>query len=173
MNRCLAIARAGQVDLIVGLGGESAMDTAKGCNFLITNGGRVQDYAGPAVVRFNARDPENRLAYAELASMPEIACVSEGLDQAVDALCARLEALLNGAGIARSLGSLGADPKWIPTLAEEAARQWTAAFNPRPVAADEFAALYEETFEARGDGESHGYSRRAGGIQREPVGAPT
>ncbi len=319
VNRCLAIARAGQVDLIVGLGGGSAMDTAKGCNFLITNGGQVQDYAGvgkatkpmlpfiavpttagtgsecqssaliaderthqkmacldskaaarvalldpaltisqpvavtahtgidalahsvetavtrkrnplsrvfsheafrllvpalprvldhpgdleargqmllgaayaglaiensmlgaahaaanpltahfnivhgeavgvmlPAVVRFNARDPENRLAYAELASMPEIACVSEGLDQAVDALCARLEALLNGAGIARSLGSLGADPKWIPTLAEEAARQWTAAFNPRPVAADEFAALYEETFEARGDGDGNG-----------------
>src|SRR6185295_12632921 len=32
--------------LIVGLGGGSSMDTAKGCNFLLTNGGRMQDYCG-------------------------------------------------------------------------------------------------------------------------------
>ena len=33
-------------DTIVGLGGGSSMDTAKGCNFLLTNGGRMQDYWG-------------------------------------------------------------------------------------------------------------------------------
>src|SRR5690349_17013083 len=44
VDRCLAIARAGAVDLLVALGGGSAMDTAKGCNFLLTNGGRMQDY---------------------------------------------------------------------------------------------------------------------------------
>jgi alcohol dehydrogenase len=33
-------------DLIVGLGGGSSMDTAKGINFLLTNGGRMQDYWG-------------------------------------------------------------------------------------------------------------------------------
>jgi alcohol dehydrogenase len=112
----------------------------------------------PAVVRFNAHDPENRLAYAELASTPEIACVSEGLDQAVDALCARLETLLNQAGIARSLDTLGADRNLIPTLAEEAARQWTATFNPRPVTAAEFVALYQRAFEARGDGDGEANS---------------
>ena len=34
------------VDSIVGLGGGSSMDCAKGINFLLTNGGRMQDYRG-------------------------------------------------------------------------------------------------------------------------------
>jgi alcohol dehydrogenase len=33
-------------DVIVGLGGGSSLDTAKGINFLLTNGGRMQDYWG-------------------------------------------------------------------------------------------------------------------------------
>lgn len=43
---CLALARDFQPDLLMGLGGGSSMDTAKGCNFLLTNGGRMQDYRG-------------------------------------------------------------------------------------------------------------------------------
>jgi alcohol dehydrogenase len=39
-------ARDFKPDLIVGLGGGSAMDCAKGINFLYSNGGRVQDYWG-------------------------------------------------------------------------------------------------------------------------------
>ncbi len=35
-----------KVDSIIGLGGGSSMDCAKGINFLLTNGGRVQDYWG-------------------------------------------------------------------------------------------------------------------------------
>jgi len=42
----LATARDYQPDLIVGLGGGSSMDCAKGINFLYTNGGRMQDYWG-------------------------------------------------------------------------------------------------------------------------------
>ncbi len=34
------------VDLIVGIGGGSAMDCAKGVNFLLTNGGEMEDYWG-------------------------------------------------------------------------------------------------------------------------------
>ena len=39
-------ARPFNPDLIVGLGGGSAMDCAKGINFILTNGGRLQDYWG-------------------------------------------------------------------------------------------------------------------------------
>jgi len=40
------IAREHEVDLIVGFGGGSAMDCAKGINFLLTNGGKMEDYWG-------------------------------------------------------------------------------------------------------------------------------
>lgn len=36
----------GPIDLIVALGGGSAMDCAKGINFLLTNSGHIQDYRG-------------------------------------------------------------------------------------------------------------------------------
>jgi alcohol dehydrogenase len=35
-----------KIDAIIGLGGGSSLDCAKGINFLLTNGGRMQDYAG-------------------------------------------------------------------------------------------------------------------------------
>lgn len=46
VDRCLAVAREARIDLLIGLGGGSAMDCAKGCNFLLTNGGKMEDYWG-------------------------------------------------------------------------------------------------------------------------------
>ncbi len=46
VDECLQTAREAGVDFIVGLGGGSSMDTAKGCNFLLTNGGQMSDYRG-------------------------------------------------------------------------------------------------------------------------------
>lgn len=46
VDRCLAVAREAGIDLLIGLGGGSAMDCAKGCNFLLTNGGKMEDYWG-------------------------------------------------------------------------------------------------------------------------------
>ncbi|MDE2999737.1 MAG: iron-containing alcohol dehydrogenase [Gemmatimonadota bacterium] len=41
-----AASARGGTGLIVGLGGGSAMDCAKGINFILTNGGRMEDYRG-------------------------------------------------------------------------------------------------------------------------------
>jgi len=314
VTQCLEVARAAAIDLFVGLGGGSSMDTAKGCNFLLTNGGRIQDYWGvgkaknpmlpliaipttagtgsecqsaaliadeqthqkmacldpkaaarvalldpeltlsqpprvtactgidalahavetavtrkrnplslmysheafklsvtslervlshpldleargrmllgaafagiaiensmlgaahsaanpltahfnlihgqavgmvlPAVVRFNSADPGALRAYAELSSAPELACVSDGLESARDALVDRLEELLDLAGFPRSLADCGVPRSSIPELAREAVQQWTAAFNPRRLGVEDFVQLYEAAMEPRGE----------------------
>ena len=46
VERCVETARAAEVDLIIGLGGGSSLDTAKGCNFILSNGGKIEDYKG-------------------------------------------------------------------------------------------------------------------------------
>jgi len=51
VEQCAALARAERVDLFVGLGGGSAMDTAKGANFILTNGGQMADYKGVGLAK--------------------------------------------------------------------------------------------------------------------------
>ncbi|HEX8149498.1 MAG TPA: iron-containing alcohol dehydrogenase [Pyrinomonadaceae bacterium] len=46
VERGRAFAAPHGVDSVVALGGGSSLDCAKGVNFLLTNGGRMQDYAG-------------------------------------------------------------------------------------------------------------------------------
>ena len=59
-------------------------------------------------------------------------------------LIARVEEVVAHAGLRAPLSSFGVTRETIPALAEEAARQWTATFNPRAIAAEDFARLYEE-----------------------------
>jgi alcohol dehydrogenase len=315
VDDCLAVARAASIDTIIGLGGGSSMDTAKGCNFLLTNGGRMQDYWGvgkatrpmlpliaipttagtgsecqsaalivdeathqkmacldpkaaariaildpgltvsqppgvtactgidaiahavetavskkrnavsamlsreafklcatsfpevllnpndldargrmllgaalsglaiensmlgaahsaanpltahygivhgqavgmmlPSVVRFNGADPSAHRAYSDLAAAAQITGDHHDATHSLEALAGRLEVLLNLAGMPNSLAECGVERARIPVLAEEAARQWTAAFNPRPVEKNEFVKLYEAAFNPRPTG---------------------
>ena len=46
VDACVVAAREAQAEAIIGLGGGSSMDAAKGCNFILTNGGKMQDYWG-------------------------------------------------------------------------------------------------------------------------------
>ena len=57
-----------------------------------------------------------------------------------------LEVLLDVAKMREGLAQYGIDSKQFPALAREAAQQWTASFNPRPIGAEDFEHLYEEVF---------------------------
>jgi alcohol dehydrogenase len=46
IDKCAGVARRFAIDTLIGLGGGSSMDTAKGCNFILTNGGKMKDYWG-------------------------------------------------------------------------------------------------------------------------------
>ncbi|MEQ8764440.1 MAG: iron-containing alcohol dehydrogenase [Planctomycetota bacterium] len=55
VDRCAVVAREVEADLFIGLGGGSSLDTAKGANFLLTNGGRMEDYWGHGLAKLPLR----------------------------------------------------------------------------------------------------------------------
>ncbi|MEX2672357.1 MAG: iron-containing alcohol dehydrogenase [Phycisphaeraceae bacterium] len=103
----------------------------------------------PAVIRFNLGDDDARRLYAKLAVHARLIGPDAAELEAVAALLERITALLDAAQIPTSLEEAGANAAMIPTLAAEAAGQWTANFNPRAVTADDFAKLYEQSFARR------------------------
>ena len=70
------------------------------------------------------------------------ALLSEAPETAAEHLAGRLESLLDLARLPRTLGHCGVETKDIAQLADEAVRQLTAQFNPRPVTAADFQHLY-------------------------------
>jgi alcohol dehydrogenase len=96
----------------------------------------------PHVVRFNATEAGARGAYADLARAAGMVAASASDERAVTVLGERLESLLALAGLPRTLAECGVTENALATLAEEAAQQWTAGFNPRRVTRDDFAKLY-------------------------------
>jgi alcohol dehydrogenase len=112
-------------------------------NPLTAHFGIVHGYAVglmlPHVMRFNARDEAARNSYSQLAA-------ATGLHESAEALAQRLTELLALAGLPRSLAACGVAADSLPRLAAEAARQWTAGFNPRPVSRENFIELYEAAF---------------------------
>jgi len=96
----------------------------------------------PHVVRFNAEDANARMLYAQLALGADPAALADAPAVAVAGLARRLEALLDQAGLPRTLAASGVTADALPMLAAEAAGQWTAGFNPRPVKSADFVRLY-------------------------------
>lgn len=98
----------------------------------------------PAVVRLNAEDAEARSIYAELAADAGLALAGSDPTRAAFRLARFLEQTLAAAGMARSLSELGIHDPPCELLAQEAAEQWTARFNPRPVTVEDFLSLYRQ-----------------------------
>jgi alcohol dehydrogenase len=95
----------------------------------------------PHVLRFNAPVVAN--LYLELAEEsgfidPE----ANGFANASELLAGRIVSLLETAGLPTTLGECGVSDGILPVLAEEASQQWTARFNPRPVADGDLLGLY-------------------------------
>jgi alcohol dehydrogenase len=66
--------------------------------------------------------------------------------QAASALADALHDYLRLAGLPRRLAAWNVGQSELAPLAEEAARQWTAGFNPRPVRAEDFVRLYRSVW---------------------------
>ncbi|NBP23558.1 MAG: iron-containing alcohol dehydrogenase [Proteobacteria bacterium] len=98
----------------------------------------------PQVIRFNAADPEVRGLYADLATTAGWTGPDVSPEAAASVLADRFQAWLRLAEIPETLTAAGVDPARIPLLAEEASRQWTATFNPRPITAPDFERLYRQ-----------------------------
>ena len=92
----------------------------------------------PAIIAFNARDPLAHERYLELNETAHLGPIEE--------FVAELEVLLDVAKMREGLAQYNIDSKQFPLLAKDAAKQWTAGFNPRPIAAEDFERLYEEVF---------------------------
>ena len=89
----------------------------------------------PHVVRFNS--PEVGSLYAEL--MAVVGSTGEALDE-------RIETLREAAGLPARLRDRNVPRDDFEVMAEEAAGQWTARHNPRPVTADVARELYDAAY---------------------------
>lgn len=108
----------------------------------------------PHVVRFNA--VEREADYATLVAMsshtmsPHTMSAQtasrNGADSAGERLAHRLETLRREAGLLGRLSDFKIPRETIRTLAVEAAKQWTAGFNPRAVEEADLQRLYENAF---------------------------
>ena len=90
----------------------------------------------PAVIRFNGGAAE--LLYAGLSSGEA--------REAAPRLAARVEELKRAARLPERLRECAVKKEELPELARLAATQWTAKFNPRPLAEVELLELYEAAY---------------------------
>lgn len=96
----------------------------------------------PHVLRFNASVVGP--LYSELVH--EAHLFNGDWNVAAESLARRVTELMQLAGLPTTLSGCGIARGILPVLAEEAARQWTGRFNPRPVTEADLLQFYEEAF---------------------------
>jgi len=90
----------------------------------------------PHVLRYNAEAVAP--LYSELAAAAGLA--------GPEGLAARLVVLRREAGLPATLRDIGVPEEDLAQLAQGAAQQWTARFNPRPVAEADLLGLYRQAY---------------------------
>lgn len=98
----------------------------------------------PHVVRFNAQAVGQM--YCELLEATGGHSVFPHPRHGCEGLVEFVNYLVGKAGLALTLRELGVTEEQLPTLAADAASQWTAQFNPRPAQQAELLAMYRAAF---------------------------
>lgn len=96
----------------------------------------------PSVVRWNSTSSSDR--YLDLLRISGREAVES--EDAGDDLAGRLEQLAEVAGLRTTLSRSGIVAGDLPTLATEAAEQWTGRFNPRPFGFEGALEVYQSAF---------------------------
>ena len=94
----------------------------------------------PHVIRFNAAAVEAPVS-RPAARIAERQPAAEAGRRRRGAGRFRVGGCCTKAGLATTLRPLGVEPLKLPQLAAQAAKQWTAGFNPRPVSEEDLLAL--------------------------------
>jgi alcohol dehydrogenase len=122
------------------LGGAHALANPLTATYGLTHGEAV-GLMLPQIVRHNGRDAQAAAAYAEL-----LAAVGQASDRPAEALADYLAQLARRAGLSGKLSECGVRREKLPELATQAATQWTGAFNPVEMTADDYRRLYEAAY---------------------------
>jgi alcohol dehydrogenase len=125
------------------LGAAHALANPLTANFDVPHGQAVGVML-PHVIRFNAAAVEDQ--YHDLLLDSQNGCPLPKPDGGVDGLADFVADLLARAGLATTLRTLGVNPLKLPQMAAQAAKQWTASFNPRPVKEDDLLGLYQRAY---------------------------
>lgn len=125
------------------LGATHALANPLTAHFELTHGVAIGVML-PHVVRYNSAIVG--ILYGRLAA--DIGLCAADDPQAGVHLAQTLRRYTTAAGLPATLRECNVDRVKLPQLAEEAARQWTGTFNPRPVDAQSLLELYESAFDA-------------------------
>jgi alcohol dehydrogenase len=120
------------------LGAAHALANPLTAHFDVVHGQAVASML-PHVIRFNAQSTESQ--YGQLASASNAV---PGNDS--EALATFITEIIQHSGLATRLEPQGVNADQLPMLAADAAKQWTARFNPRTVEVEDLLTLYQQAF---------------------------
>ena len=120
------------------LGAAHALANPLTAHFNIVHGQAIASML-PHVVRFNAHSVKPQ--YDQLASATNAVSGDDA-----EALATFITEITQYAGLATRLEPQGVSADKLPMLAADAAKQWTAQFNPRTVEVEDLLALYQQAF---------------------------